>query len=411
MVLNLNSYENNDHHPLSSRKNNAELAKKVLILTSDTGGGHASAARAIEAGLRNINCRLDFLVHISRVIEESHFISRQTVFLYNFLLRHYQSYVKYYHWLINRYNPDRSLYHFYRRYIGQLVSRYCPNLIVSVHPMVQHGISRILQDLNLTDRIPLATVVTDPCGNSWKGWASESVKLYLVAHEVASQELISYGVLPERIRICGMPIHPKFEQAAEQLERQAMRRELGLDPEKFTVFINSGWVGGGNIPRIFASLAEAKLNIQAIFLAGKNKRLQAEATQIGQRAPFPVKVVGYSDKMEKLMCAANVMISKLGGLTTFEALACRLPIIMDNLTPPMPQESGIADWIAANKAGIRLTSTSDIVPIVRHLLEDYGSCQSMSLAAQRLAVPDATQRIVEQLTTLLTPSPLISTPA
>src|SRR5262245_47924020 len=103
--------------------------KKILILTSDTGGGHTSAARAIEAGFGMFADKLSYLVHISRVIEESHFLTRQAVVLYNFLLRHYQSYVKYYHWSINKIGPERSefLYRFYRKYVGQMVNRFCPN--------------------------------------------------------------------------------------------------------------------------------------------------------------------------------------------------------------------------------------------------------------------------------------------
>ncbi|MBL8150711.1 MAG: hypothetical protein JNN15_12365, partial [Blastocatellia bacterium] len=242
--------------------------KRILILTSDTGGGHTSAARAIEAGLGLFVEKLPLLIHISKVIEESSFLARQSVTLYNFLLRYYQSYVKHYHWLINKVGPDKSFYRFSRKYLEQLLDRCCPNMIVSVHPMVQHSIVRILQELNLLDRVPLVTVVTDPCGNSWKGWASEHVSLYLVAHEQARQELISYGVNPEKIRICGMPIHPKFQQAMETVSPEEVRTELGLIPDKFTVFINAGWVGGGNIPKIFARLAASNVDAQGIFLAG-----------------------------------------------------------------------------------------------------------------------------------------------
>ncbi|MEW6736127.1 MAG: glycosyltransferase [Acidobacteriota bacterium] len=373
--------------------------KKVLILTSDTGGGHTSAARAIEAGLSLCADRLSYLVHISRVIEEGHFLTRQMVLLYNFLLRHYQSYVKYYHWSINKMGLERSelLFRFYRKPVDQLLSRFCPNIVVSVHPMVQHGIARVMQELKLLDRIPLVTVVTDPCGNSWKGWANEHVRLYLVAHETARQELISYGITPERIDVSGMPVHPKFQEAAQTLSPEGLREELGLDPNKFTVFINAGWIGGGNIPKLLEYLTQFKLDIQGIFLAGKNRKLEKVANKIAASARFPLRVIGYSEKMERLMCAAHVMISKLGGLTTFEALTCRLPIIMDNLTPPMPQEAGTADFLERHNAGIRLTHINDLVPILQQLLENHGKLLEMSAAAQALIVPDSTRRIAEKL--------------
>ena len=149
--------------------------------------------------------------------------------------------------------------------------------------------------------------------------------------------------------------------------------ELGLDPERFTVFINAGWVGGGNIPRIYeelvaggGELAEA----QAVFVAGRNESLRREAEALARRAPFPTRVFGYTDAMEKVMRAADVMVSKLGGLTTFEALASRLPIIADATTRPMPQESQTADLIARHQAGVLLRRAGDIVPTVRELLGD-----------------------------------------
>src|SRR4026209_2933725 len=114
-----------------------------------------------------------------------------------------------------------------------------------------------------------------------------------------------------------MPAHPKFSFPGDQAA-QVARTALGLDPDKFTVFVNAGWEGGGNIPQIFRELVRGKLEVQAIFLAGRNEELRADAESLARGASFPVKVIGYSEHVEQLMGAANVMISKLGGLTTFE---------------------------------------------------------------------------------------------
>ena len=124
---------------------------------------------------------------------------------------------------------------------------------------------------------------------------------------------------------------------------------MGLDPERFTIFINAGWAGGGNIPAIFEQLVSHGSDLreaQAIFVAGRNESLRLNAARTARRAPFPVKVVGYTEAMERVMRAADVMVSKLGGLTTFEALATRLPIIGDTTTRPMPQETNTAELIS-----------------------------------------------------------------
>ena len=82
--------------------------KKVLILTSDTGGGHTSAARAVEAGLNAVAGGAHYLVHVAKAMEESGNLTAKLGSFYNYLLRHRQPYVKYYHWAINRFRPDRS---------------------------------------------------------------------------------------------------------------------------------------------------------------------------------------------------------------------------------------------------------------------------------------------------------------
>jgi UDP-N-acetylglucosamine:LPS N-acetylglucosamine transferase len=212
--------------------------------------------------------------------------------------------------------------------------------------------------------------------------------------------LIDYGIAPERIKISGMPVHPKFAYPGEE-SAQAARRALGLDPEKFTVFVNAGWEGGGNIPQIFRELVRGELEVQAIFLAGRNEELRADAESMASEAAFPVKVIGYSDHVEQLMSAANVMISKLGGLTTFEAFACRLPIIADGITAPMPQEAGAANLLVKRGAGVLLQRASDIVPVIRRMVEDTAHYSAMRAATIGMAIPNATRQIVEEITALI----------
>lgn len=375
---------------------------KILIISSDTGGGHRSAAAAIVAGVQKFLDGESYAVRVVRAIEESHHLADKLVRLYNWILRNRQHWMKYYYWAINRVRPDTRQF-FHKRcvgYVRSLFERWCPHIVVSVHPLTQHIFGRVLRELNLADRVPLVSVVTDPCYGFWKGWACDAVTLYLVASEEARQQLIDYGVAPERIKISGMPVHPKFAYPGEEAA-QAARRALGLDPEKFTVFVNAGWIGGGNIPQIFRELVRGELDVQAIFLAGKNEDLRAVAESIATEAPFPVKVIGYSDEIEQLMSAANVMISKLGGLTTFEALACRVPIIADVITDPMPQEAGTAKLIAQRGAGVMLNRASDVVNVVRRMMEDQVHYSRMRAATAGLALPNSTQYIVEEIAALI----------
>ena len=375
---------------------------KILIISSDTGGGHRSAAQAIAVGLQRFWHGESVAVRVVRAAEESHHLTDRLVSFYNWILRNKQSWMKYLYWFVNKIRPETREF-FHKRCIGYLKSQFekwCPHVVVSVHPLTQHIFGRILRELNLKDQIPLVTVVTDPCYGFWKGWACDDVSLYLVANDDAKRQLMDYGVSDERIRISGLPLHPKFREVTETAAQEA-RKAFGLDPEKFTVFVNAGWIGGGNIPAIFRELVRGELDVQAIFLAGKNEELRLEAEEIARTAKFPVKVIGYSDEIEKLMHSANVMVSKLGGLTTFEALACRLPIIADITTPPMPQEAGTVKLISNRGAGILLTRSADIVPTIRSLVNDSEKYRKMKDAAAALSTPNATEQIIREITSLL----------
>src|SRR5262249_19411480 len=136
------------------------------------------------------------LVNIVRAIEESHLLAEKLAEFYNYLLRHHQHLMKYYYWAIEHFRPNESslFYRMTSRYVRQLFEKYCPQVVVSVHPMTQHFLGRMLRELGLLDRIPLVTVVTDPCYGFWRGWACEEVSLYLVATEEARQQLIDYCV-------------------------------------------------------------------------------------------------------------------------------------------------------------------------------------------------------------------------
>jgi len=375
---------------------------KILIISSDTGGGHRSAAAAIVAGVQNFLEGQSYAIRVVRAVEESHHISAKLVNLYNWVLRNRQHWMKYLYWAVNRFRPETREFVHARciGYVRTLFERWCPHVVVSVHPLTQHLFARVLKELGLLDRIPLVTVVTDPTYGFWKGWACNDVHLYLCATEEARQQLIDYGIAPERIKVSGMPVHPKFDFPDEQAA-QAARRELGLDPEKFTVFVNAGWEGGGNIPRIFRELVRGELDMQAIFLAGRNEELKSEAELLAAGAKFPIKVIGYSEQVEELMRAANVMISKLGGLTTFEALSCRLPIIADGTTEPMPQEAGTGNLIVKRGAGVLLRQASDVVPTVRRMIEDSAHYAAMRAATVSLIIPNATKHIVEEIAALI----------
>lgn len=380
-------------------------SQNILILSSNTGGGHRSAANALENSLIRISPE-KILVKITQVLEEAHFFSRSAAALYNFLLRDHQNLMRYYFWAINKLKPNESklVFKAAMNYGLNVLERVVPSVVVSVHPMTQHFFAYVLRRLNLQDRVPLVTVVTDPCYGFWKGWACEDVSRYYVASEDARQQLLDFGVGSHKITVSGMPVHSKFSPVDAE-KKAHYRQMLGLAPDKFTVFLNAGWIGGGNIPQIYEALIQegsrAGLDIQTVFLAGCNDDLKRRAEDMAQSACFPIKVLGYTEEIDRLMQASDVMVSKLGGLTTFEALSCQLPIIADTVTPPMPQEAQTASFLEKTGAGVLLKKPGEIVSVVRLLIESPQQYHSLREAAVTHGRPGASDRIARDVLGLL----------
>jgi UDP-N-acetylglucosamine:LPS N-acetylglucosamine transferase len=266
--------------------------------------------------------------------------------------------------------------------------------------MTQHFFAYILKRLHLQDKIPLLTVVTDPYHGFWQGWACNDVSQYYVASNNAKQQLIDYGIGSHKIKVMGMPVHSKFQPVTLE-EKVLFRRELGLQDDRFTVFVNAGWIGGGNIPQIYEDLVRqgslSELDIQLVFLAGRNDVLLQKAHEVAQAAHFPVKVMGYTSEIDRIMKASDVMVSKLGGLTTFEALSCCLPIIADTVTPPMPQEMQTAAFLESTGAGLMLKQSEQVVSVVKSLLNSPSHYHALREAAGVHGRPGASDQIARDV--------------
>src|SRR3954468_18911662 len=106
-------------------------SQSVLILTSNTGGGHRSAANALENSLTSLSPGR-ILLKMTQVLEESHIFSRSGANLYNLLLRDHQNLMKYYFWAVNKLKPNESKLVFKSAmgYGLRLFEKVMPNVIV-----------------------------------------------------------------------------------------------------------------------------------------------------------------------------------------------------------------------------------------------------------------------------------------
>lgn len=348
------------------------MSNKILICVSNTGGGHHSAANALKAAIEELTAKQHaanpYQVVIADVIEHTNPIHTFFVWLYNFLLRHKQSWMKYYIALIERFKPDNSAigYWLASGVVKRLLVKTDPAIVVSVHPMTNHYLARAMQAVNLTHHPALMVVVVDPNANLWTGWACKGAALTVAPNSLAQDRLVQLGVDANKIVTIGMPVDPRFLHAPLQ-SRESLLTELGLNADLLTICLTAGWAGGGSIAKIYQALGDVRKAIQVLVVCGNNEELFEEIQLLSTQMPFATKVLPELPSLSDAMSACDLLVTKAGGLTTFEAVARRLPMAIDQLTEPMPQESGTAQMLIETHLASAINHPYDIVAIVEAL--------------------------------------------
>jgi processive 1,2-diacylglycerol beta-glucosyltransferase len=258
-----------------------------------------------------------------------------------------------------------------------LMQRYTPNAIVCTQavPCSVFAAEKRRGDLN----VPLIAVVTDFAIHSY--WVYKEVDLYCVASEEARKDLIRYGIEAARIAVTGIPISPKFLQ---HRRKELIRVRLGLDPNRPTALIMGGSQGMGPLQETLGMLQD--LSLQVLVATGLNRELYRLLKKTHGRDKY-VRIFGYTRRIHTLMDAADFLISKPGGLTSSEALAKSLPMI---LTHPIPgQEERNARYLLHQGVAVRADSPDEIATAVQSLLTHPARLHRMVERTQAIATPYA----------------------
>jgi processive 1,2-diacylglycerol beta-glucosyltransferase len=329
---------------------------KLLILSSDTGEGHNSAAAAIEDAARSAG----FQAKIRKPLEESTKVNRSLGNLYNGLLTYRPQWMGWYIKLIDRVRPnERELFYAkVRPYIGRFIDSESPHAVLSVHPMLNHFIPRFIKEKGLA--IPCYTFLTDPFPPFWRGWASPYVDRYFVATDEALAGLTAAGIPAWRIERVPMPVRPCFIPATVS-EIQDFRRTLQLDAASI-ILINGGARGGGPLREIYESVSTAARGANILVVCGQNNRLRRQVERIGD---LRTRTFGFLKDIHRYVAAADLVVTKPGALSAYEAFACKVPLLFTGLRCLMPQESGL--FAAAHHYGFGFTvrTFAELEAIVR----------------------------------------------
>ena len=277
-------------------------------------------------------------------------------------------------------------------------AHYQPDLIVSVHPLMQR-VSMMVEE-RLPRRIPYATVVTD-LTTAHPLWFHPEVDMTYVASEFTYQLAQDRGVVPERLRLCGLPIRPAFARPAAP--KPELRQALEMDLELPAVLIVGGGEGVGPVEEIAIRTAdhlgagEVPLG-QMVVICGRNQGLQERLA--GRAWPIPTQVRGFVENMPDWMAACDCVVTKAGPGTIAEALISGLAIVLSGHIPG--QEEGNVPFVVDNGVGEYSEDPEEIAGIVaRWFGPERGTLPDKAIKAKRLGHPQATfdicRSIVETL--------------
>jgi processive 1,2-diacylglycerol beta-glucosyltransferase len=222
-------------------------------------------------------------------------------------------------------------------------------------------------------------------------WLARAFHRYFVGLEETKAHFQALGLDPLRLTVSGIPIDPNFATA---IDVAAVRRRYGLDPRRPTLLVSAGALGVGPAAEVVRRLRSMEQSFQAIVVCGNNRSLLQKVKRLARRQP-QYQVIGFTDRMAELMKVSDLLIGKPGGLTTSEALACGLPMVI--ISPIPGQEERNSDFLL--EAGVAV-KCNDLVLLpykLDRLLSDRGRLRAMSKAARSLGRPHAARTVVDTL--------------
>ncbi len=266
----------------------------------------------------------------------------------------------------------------------KLIGQENPDLALCTH-FLPAEILLYLRKKKMLD-IPIGVVVTDFDAHAL--WLLKDVDWYFVACEETKVYLDALGIAPETIFVTGIPIDPIF--AVEKPKRET-RLRLGLDPGKTTILVSVGGFGVGPVESLVHALHEIQHPVQIVVICGRNTRLEDRLKNLPPLR-HPMKIVGFTSEMDSWMAAADLLVGKPGGLTSSEALARGLVLVIVN---PIPgQEERNSDHFLEEGVGIRCNNLPALAYKIDTLLADGERLLRMQQAVRRMSRPDAAMKVV-----------------
>jgi processive 1,2-diacylglycerol beta-glucosyltransferase len=367
------------------------MTQHILVLSVSAGAGHVRAAQAVEAAasLRQPPVRVTHLDLLTLVPREF-----RTLYAGQYI-KLVERLPQLWSWLYaksDRPTRDtlvgklkRAAEKLNTRKLDAEIARLKPDAILCTHFLPAELLSR--QKAKRRPLPPLWVQVTDYDVHAL--WVHPHVDRYCVASDEVAFRLADRGVAREKISVTGIPVMPQFGTA---LDRATCARELGIAAGKFTVLMMAGGAGVGSLDELAARLLRLPDDIQLVALAGRNAELLRRLQALASKHPGRLFPLGFTTTVERVMTAADLVVTKPGGLSVSECLASRKPML---LVSPIPgQEERNADYLLEAGAAVKAVDGATLEFKLAALLAEPRRLAAMGEAAHRIGKPDAARDVL-----------------
>jgi processive 1,2-diacylglycerol beta-glucosyltransferase len=365
--------------------------KKILLLSVSAGAGHMRAAEAIRAFAAKDETEIE-ATHLDVMnFVPAGFRKIYTDFYIN-LVNKYPTTWGYLYQVTNDAEPDSFMQRM-RRQVERLNTRALrkeiaalkPDAIVCTHFLPAEILANAIRKGKLD--CPVWVQVTD--FDLHRLWVQENMAGYFAANDEVAFRMRAQGIAAAHIHVTGIPIMPAFGQA---LDRPTCAGEYGLDPKRMTILLMGGGAGLGSMDTIALRLLALRDDFQLIVMAGKNAAALAALQTLAKTYPQRLVPQGFTDKVERLMACADLVITKPGGLTSSECLAMGLPMIVNS---PIPgQEERNADFLLEQGVALKAFDSITLEYRVDYLLARPEKLADMRRNAQALGRPGAAKDVL-----------------
>lgn len=362
---------------------------KVLILSVTAGQGHNSTAKAISDYLTGVGADtriLDTMRYINRFLGKTVdkgylFVSSRAKLAYKSAYRLAEMRKK----TTTEVNPAAITVKMLANKLKKYIDSYDPDVIICTHIFAGVFVDVLKNEQKI--RAKTIGVLTDFAFHPY--WEEgDDLDYVVVPNESLFYKARLKGFADSQILPFGIPINPKFEHS---MKKDDARKILDLDTSKPTILLMGGSMGYGNIEKTLRKLDAIDGDFQIINVCGNNKRTKQHIDEI----IFNKKVLnlGFVDYVDELMDAADLIITKPGGLTTSEAMAKGLPMVIVN---PIPgQEDRNTEFLVNNGCAMAVSPTYELEEIIYILTHNQKRLELMRESIAQFAHPDSTKRLCD----------------